>query len=97
MNNEKSQSHPVCYRCLVAGRVQGVFYRATTRYEAQQRGLTGYAKNLPDGRVEVVACGEPSAVEALCEWLRAGPENAQVTGVAREVIDWQSFPIFSIA
>lgn len=77
--------------------MQGVFFRATTRHEAQQRGITGYAKNLPDGRVEVMACGEPSAVEALCEWLRAGPENARVTGVACEVMDFQSYSIFSIA
>ena len=97
MSNQKRDSHPVCYRCLVAGQVQGVFYRATTRYEAQQRGVTGYAKNLPDGRVEVVACGEPSAVDGLCAWLRDGPDNAQVTGVACEVMDFQSFPIFSIA
>ena len=96
MKNEKRAKYPVCYRCLVAGRVQGVFYRATARHEAQQRGITGYAKNLLDGRVEVVACGEPSAVDALCDWLRVGPDNAQVTGVAREVIDFQSFQVFSI-
>jgi len=95
MRNEKQSSHPVCYRCLVAGRVQGVFYRATTRHEAQQRGLTGYAQNLPDGRVEVVVCGEPAAVESLCEWLRVGPAHAQVTGVACEVIDYQEYPFFT--
>jgi acylphosphatase len=95
MNKQQKTAHPVCYRCLVGGRVQGVFYRATTRYEAQQRGITGYAKNLPDGRVEVVACGDPAAVESLCEWLRVGPPNARVTGVACEVIDYQDFPYFS--
>jgi acylphosphatase len=72
-----------------------VFYRATTRYEAQQRGLTGYAKNLPDGRVEVVVCGEPAVVESLCEWLRVGPSNAQVSGVACEVIDYHEYPFFT--
>lgn len=97
MKNDKRDSYPVCYRCLVAGRVQGVFYRATTRYQAQQRDITGYAKNLPDGRVEVVACGEPKAVASLCEWLREGPEHAQVTGVACEVLDFQSFQFFSTA
>jgi acylphosphatase len=88
---------PVCFRCLVAGRVQGVFFRASTRYEAQQRGITGYAKNLPDGRVEVFACGDPSAVEELCAWLREGPANAQVSGIACEVADYQAHPYFSIA
>jgi acylphosphatase len=97
MNKQPEEMHPVCYRCVVAGRVQGVFFRATTRYEAQQRGLTGYAKNLPDGRVEVIACGEPAAVEELCAWLREGPADARVSGVACEVIDHQVFPFFSIA
>ena len=96
MNKQKS-AHPVCFRCLVAGRVQGVFYRATARHEAQRRSLTGYAKNLPDGRVEVVACGEPSAVEELVEWLRDGPADARVTGVSCEVIDYQAYPHFTIA
>lgn len=97
MIDEVKQANQVCYRCLVGGRVQGVFYRATTRYEAQRRSITGYAKNLPDGRVEVVACGEPGAVEELCNWLRIGPDNAQVSGVACEVLDFQSYPGFSIA
>lgn len=87
----------VCYRCHVAGRVQGVFFRASTRYEAQQRGITGYAKNLSDGRVEVIACGEPAVLEELCSWLRQGPQNAQVSGVSCEVIDYQLFQHFSIA
>ena len=53
----------VCYRCLVSGRVQGVFFRASTQREAQKLGLTGHAHNLPDGTVEVLACGEAAAVE----------------------------------
>lgn len=95
-SSEKSSAHPVCYRCLVAGRVQGVFYRASTRYKAQQWGLTGYVKNLPDGRVEVIVCGEPASVVQLCEWLRQGPEQASVTGIACEVIDYQIYSHFSI-
>ena len=97
MNDELKKPHPVCYRCLVAGQVQGVFFRASTRYEAQRLGITGYARNLPDGRVEVVACGEPEAVETLCVWLRNGPDQAEVSGVACEVIDLQNYSIFSIA
>ena len=72
----------VCRRCLISGRVQGVFFRASTQEQAQQLGVRGWAKNLSDGRVEVVACGTPDAVEALCEWLRHGPPLAEVTSLA---------------
>jgi acylphosphatase len=65
----------------VCGRVQGVFYRAATRQRAQELGCRGYARNLPDGRVEVLAVGEPAAVHALIEWLRQGPPAAHVTDV----------------
>jgi acylphosphatase len=65
----------------VSGRVQGVFYRASTRERAQELGCRGYARNLPDGRVEVLAVGEPAAVHALIEWLRHGPPAAHVTDV----------------
>lgn len=71
----------VCRRCYVSGRVQGVFFRATTQAEAQQLGVTGYARNLRDGRVEVLACGAHSQVEALCAWLAQGPAHAQVSDV----------------
>jgi acylphosphatase len=71
----------IARRCFVAGRVQGVFYRASTRQRAQELGCRGYAHNLPDGRVEVLAIGEPAAVHALVEWLRRGPPAAHVTDV----------------
>ena len=60
-----------CVRCIVSGRVQGVFFRAATQREAQQLGVTGYARNLPDGNVEVLACGKASALEGLKEWQQA--------------------------
>ncbi|MCB2264188.1 MAG: acylphosphatase [Candidatus Thiosymbion ectosymbiont of Robbea hypermnestra] len=82
--SEQVADKQVCFRCLVAGRVQGVFFRAATREQAQRLGLTGHARNLPDGRVEVLACGEPDAVAQLREWLRGGPPAAQVTGIACE-------------
>ncbi len=77
----------IARRCYVSGRVQGVFYRASTRQRAEMLGVTGYARNLADGRVEVLACGEPAAVAELCEWLREGPPAASVTEVAVEELD----------
>jgi acylphosphatase len=71
----------IARRCFVSGRVQGVFYRASTRERAQQLGCRGYARNLADGRVEVLAVGEPAAVAALIEWLWRGPPAAHVQDV----------------
>ncbi|GAB6196730.1 acylphosphatase [Lysobacter xanthus] len=70
-------------RFLVSGRVQGVAFRAATRHEALALGLRGHARNLPDGRVEVVAHGDPAAVEALAAWLAHGPSLARVEAVHR--------------
>jgi acylphosphatase len=70
-----------CRRCIVSGRVQGVFFRASTRSRARALGVTGYARNLADGRVEVLACGEAQAVESLCAWLAEGPPAARVSSV----------------
>ena len=61
--------------------MQGVFYRASTRERAQQLGCRGHARNLADGRVEVLAVGEPAAVDALIEWLWRGPPAAHVQDV----------------
>jgi len=86
----------ICMRCLVSGKVQGVFYRASTRFEAEKLSITGYAKNLPDGRVEVLACGTRENVEQLMEWLRKGPADARVTGVSGEIVPPQVLPDFTI-
>jgi acylphosphatase len=72
--------------------VQGVFYRASTRTRAEELGITGYALNLPDGRVEVLACGDRDQVEALIAWLRLGPIAAEVTDVAVAEHAPASFP-----
>ena len=72
----------VCKRCVVTGKVQGVWFRASARQEAERLGVSGYARNRPDGAVEVLACGAPDAVAALIEWLRRGPPLARVEQVA---------------
>jgi acylphosphatase len=68
-------------RFFISGRVQGVFFRASTRNQAQRLGLRGWAVNLPDGRVEVLAVGAAAAVQQLGEWLHDGPPAAQVLAV----------------
>ncbi len=70
-----------CLRFRVTGRVQGVFFRAATRERALALGLTGHACNRDDGSVEVLACGEPAALEALRQWLHEGPPAARVASV----------------
>jgi acylphosphatase len=71
----------IARRCFVSGRVQGVFYRASTRQRALELGCSGYARNLPDGRVEVLVRGNDEAVQALIAWLSQGPPAAQVAHV----------------
>lgn len=68
-------------RWLVSGRVQGVGFRAATRREALALGLCGHARNLPDGRVEVLAGGDEMALQRLADWLHRGPPLANVDQV----------------
>ncbi|MBL1278190.1 MAG: acylphosphatase [Ectothiorhodospiraceae bacterium] len=77
----------VCIRCQITGHVQGVYYRASTRREAERLGVSGYARNLENGAVEVLACGPKQAVDELCVWLETGPKHAQVSKVVREQIE----------
>lgn len=88
----------VCVIARVYGRVQGVGFRYSTQYEANRLGLTGYARNLDDGSVEVVACGENEKVEQLLAWLKAGgPRSARVEKVLhaphRPEREWVNFSI----
>jgi len=77
----------IARRARVRGRVQGVWYRASTAQQAQLLGVHGHARNLEDGSVEVLAVGAPGAVDALLAWLWEGPPLAKVTGVEVEVLD----------
>jgi len=74
-------------RCFVSGRVQGVFFRATTATRARELGLAGYAINLPDGRVEVLAVGEAQAVDTLAQWLWQGSAMSEVSAVECQSVD----------
>jgi acylphosphatase len=70
---------PTRRKAIAHGRVQGVFFRDATRREAERRGVAGWARNTPDGTVEVVLEGASDAVEAMLEFLRAGPGHAVVS------------------
>lgn len=77
----------VARRALVAGRVQGVGFRWATVAAAERLGITGWVRNLPDGRVEAHAQGEAGAIEALLAWLREGPRGARVSAVEAEPVE----------
>jgi Acylphosphatases len=77
----------ICRRSFVSGRVQGVFYRATCVRKARSLGLAGFARNLADGRVEVLACGEAAAVDAFVAWLWEGSPASKVTAVETSEVD----------
>ena len=72
----KSRAH-----VFIEGRVQGVFFRAHTKEKAEELGLKGWVRNLPDGRVEAVFEGEKSKIEKMIEWCHIGPSLARVEKV----------------
>ena len=75
---------PAAIRWLVAGRVQGVYFRAAAAAEASRLALRGFVRNLADGRVEVVAAGDVAALGELTAWLWRGPPAARVDQVSVE-------------
>jgi acylphosphatase len=83
---------------LVSGRVQGVFYRANTRKKALELGLTGWVRNLRDGRVEIVAEGKESDLRKLIAW---GHEGSPMASVIDAAVEWKEYTgeytTFSIA
>ncbi|WP_447872873.1 acylphosphatase [Serratia fonticola] len=87
----------VCIAAYVYGVVQGVGFRYNTQHQATALGLTGYARNLDDGSVEVLACGEQQAVDQLMAWLKSGgPRSARVDRVLvepRGVAEYEGFSI----
>ncbi len=86
----------MCQRFLISGRVQGVFYRQSTLQKAQALELTGWVKNLADGRVEAVACGREENLLRMLEWLKVGPPAANVNEVIAENTSITEFVKFEI-
>ena len=86
-------------RCIrITGKVQGVGFRASTRHQALQLGLKGYAKNLADGSVEVMLEGDAQAIEEMLGWLAHGPSLARVDAVDEydSSNENQTYPTFCI-
>jgi acylphosphatase len=84
----------ICKHWYVSGKVQGVWFRASTVEQARQLGLMGWVRNLEDGRVEVLACGDQKKIEQLHEWLKHGPKLAKVSDLLHEEIPWQEHEEF---
>jgi acylphosphatase len=84
IDNHDFDPSMIARRCWVSGRVQGVYYRASARQQAVRLGVNGYARNLPDGRVEVLMVGSAAAAQSLLDWLWQGPPSASVTHVEVE-------------
>lgn len=80
-------TRPASIRYRITGKVQGVFFRASTRDQALRLGISGHAKNLADGSVEVLAAGSEEALAALADWLHEGPRLARVESVSAEATD----------
>lgn len=85
----------LCYRFIIKGKVQGVWYRATAKQYADQLGLKGYAKNLADGTVEVIACGEETILLQYEKKLWQGSQLSKVTEVIKSNIEHNSYTEFS--
>jgi len=81
---------------VISGKVQGVFYRQSTRDKARELGIGGTVQNNTDGSVTIIATGEPAQLEALIAWSKKGPEGARVTGVVIEEKSLQSFNDFRV-
>lgn len=86
----------ICIHCIVTGLVQGVWYRANTQRRARALGLKGWVRNLSDGSVEVLICGEKAQVDELREWLYQGPAGAKVSNVEHKLHAWEEHEDFII-
>ncbi len=86
----------ICVYCVVSGRVQGVYYRSSTEKVAQKIGITGWVRNMPNGDVEVTACGDEEQIQELVGWMRQGPSLAKVDSLVQESIELEEFPNFEV-
>ncbi len=83
-----SDEHLARLRLLITGKVQGVFFRASAADQAKRLGISGFARNLRDGSVELVGEGSRTALESFLEWARRGPPHARVAHVNMEWVEF---------
>ena len=86
----------ICKRIIITGRVQGVYFRASAREKALALGITGTVRNLPDGSVEVVACGTAEQVRDMIAWCHEGPRGARVDEVSVNDREMEVFEGFRV-
>ncbi|WED23144.1 acylphosphatase [Vibrio sp. JC009] len=86
----------ISYKFTVTGMVQGVGFRYHTCHEGLKRGLTGYARNLDNGDVEVVACGSEDQLEDFIQWLKVGPRSAHVSKLIWDEVEFKAYKGFNI-
>ncbi len=87
----------VSYMALVSGKVQGVYFRASSQQVAIDNGLSGYARNLTDGDVEVLMCGKEQNIDKMLAWLAHGPAEAEVANIESKKVPWQEHHFFAIS
>ncbi|WP_448549411.1 acylphosphatase [Thalassotalea fusca] len=87
----------VSYIAHISGKVQGVYFRASSQQQAIEYGISGYARNLEGGDVEVLMCGEQQCVDKMLEWLSHGPPQAEVSRVETKQVPWQDHNHFAIS
>ena len=96
MNSEDAEDR-ICRQYFVCGVVQGVFFRDSAQKLAQRLNLSGYAKNLPDGTVEIVACGSAGNIAKMSAWLGEGPPMATVDAIEERIVPNRQLSGFTIA
>lgn len=86
----------ITIHAVISGKVQGVFYRDTARRQAQLAGITGWAKNLFDGKVEIMASGKNDVVESFVTWLWEGSPTSRVDNVEWQQVSYEEFENFVV-
>lgn len=86
----------ICLQVSVSGRVQGVWFRRFTQQKAESYGVVGWVRNVSDGRVQAILCGDEKSVRQVESWMSQGPELSNVAEIISEQTEWQEYAAFSV-